>query len=455
MKHKTTLIAVALLIGFGVYVYQKSLFNQPVKTPMSEITTTKQQYKDCLTVENFSDIKNTLKRLSADRIRLNKNVFLQTISYLKKDTLVFLNKERNVIGSMIYKEGQIHVLASAEDKKQNEADKKAIEKGFCAFVKKLSDRRKSSQEKQFLEIKPPSMVGKWESEVLESEMGPLKHQLVVHKDHRFQLEIFFSASKTPFVAKGSHSVEGVYNIKDSYLLSKEMNKGKPVFVKFGSDENTLFVDTNKNIPIKLTRIISHLGDLNYVFDSAVTGYGEDYLKAESALLGGAESAKTVLQMNLNHPDPVARLTADCLLRWMQGKASEYQAVLTYLEDMPKHLAMTPITAPRVEIMAYELSEQFGTRVADFLSLRLLKGTDWPNWKIFGVLVYLQEQAQPSTTIPLMRFAAESTDSRRRAIAITAIHAIDDPDIKAKLVAERQHAKQQGKTLPSELEALHR
>ena len=218
-----------------------------------------------------------------------------------------------------------------------------------------------------------------------------------------------------------------------------------------NEERYRFTAAEKNTD----QFIEDYDHMKNLFDRAISGYGEDYLKAESALLGGAESAKTVLQMNLNHPDPVTRLIADCLLRWMQGKASEYQAVLTYLEDMPKHLAMTPITAPRVEIVAYELSEQFGTRVADFLSLRLLKGTDWPNWKIFGVLVYLQEQAQPSTTIPLMRFTAESVDSRRRAIAIEAIHAIDDPDIAAKLVAERQHAKRLGNALPAELEALHR
>lgn len=192
-----------------------------------------------------------------------------------------------------------------------------------------------------------------------------------------------------------------------------------------------------------------------VFQTAVTNRDETYLDAEARLRSGGAPAAEVLDRNRDHPDPIARLIAHTQLKWMQGRAPDYQAALEYLEWIPKRLAKTPVGTPPPQAVANDLSERFGAGAADFLALRLVKQTDWPRWKRLGVLFHLQQQRSPATTAALIRLAAESGDAEMRRYVSEALKGMEDPDLEAKLAYERERLEAHDRTLPEELKELSR
>lgn len=190
-----------------------------------------------------------------------------------------------------------------------------------------------------------------------------------------------------------------------------------------------------------------------IFDAAVQSHGQAYLDADRKLRAGGIPAEMVLRNNLHHADPVARMLARTTLDWVEGSAKDYQDTLDYLDYLPNRLARTPITVPPPSGVAAYLTLHFEGRVADFLSVRLVKGTDWEYWRVAGVLFYLKEQARPSTTEPLLRFAVETKDDELRGWAIEAITASNDPDLKAKLDVERRRTQALAIPFPAALAAL--
>jgi hypothetical protein len=186
------------------------------------------------------------------------------------------------------------------------------------------------------------------------------------------------------------------------------------------------------------------------FQKAVGSHGKDYLDAEYHLRKGGAAALDTLQQNRDHPDPVARLMVECLLAWMQGTAREYQKALDYLDRLPQELAGTCAPFPSADGVAGSLSEWFGSRVADFLALRLAKEIDWPRWRVVGILLYLEEQKLPSTTSAVIRFASETHSNEGRECAIDILRAIADPELKQKLAIERKRLDDLDKKLPKDL-----
>lgn len=196
-------------------------------------------------------------------------------------------------------------------------------------------------------------------------------------------------------------------------------------------------------------------NMDTLFQKAIESRGKDYLDAEYLLRQGGSAAVNTLYQNRNHPDPIARLIVESLLLWLQGKASEHQAALDYLDYIPKRLAKTPVGSPPPLGVSNELRDRFGDRVANFLALRLVKQDDWLRWRVISILFYLSEQKLPSTTYALIRFAVETPNEEARNYAIEAIKAIGDKDLKAKLSFERSRLQGLGlqKNWPSELDGL--
>jgi hypothetical protein len=190
------------------------------------------------------------------------------------------------------------------------------------------------------------------------------------------------------------------------------------------------------------------------FSDAVNKHGADYLKAEQALRNGGTTASATLRKNLNHADPVARIIARCLLDWNEGRAPQYQEALDYLDRLTKRLARTPVTKPPPTGVAAELNERFGDRVIDFLAVRLLKERDdWPDWKVGTVLFYLKDQKSSAITALLLRFGAETTDARYRTATVDVVKALNDPQLRAKVAAERVRFQAQQKILPTAIADL--
>ena len=193
--------------------------------------------------------------------------------------------------------------------------------------------------------------------------------------------------------------------------------------------------------------------IDVVFEKALSSYGKDYLEAEQKLRDGGEQAITVLRKNLQHADPVAQLIAKTLLNWIEGKAPENQKALDYLEYYPNRIARTPITEPSPTGIARYFNIEFGSKVNDILAVRLVKGTDWPHWKVSSVLFYLKEQKLSSTTSALIRFAAETNVQKWRGYAIEAIKATKDPDLRKKVRFEQKRMKESKMEFPKELQDL--
>jgi hypothetical protein len=143
----------------------------------------------------------------------------------------------------------------------------------------------------------------------------------------------------------------------------------------------------------------------------------------------------------------------CLMSWISNKAPEYQPALDYLDEAPKRAARTPAMEPSPRGVANVLNERFGSRVADFLALRLVKETNWPRWRVLGILLYLKEQRLPSTTSALLRFSMETDSEEARGYAIEAIQAIADPELEAKVQIERQRVEEKHQALVTVLENL--
>lgn len=191
-----------------------------------------------------------------------------------------------------------------------------------------------------------------------------------------------------------------------------------------------------------------------LFDTAVQSHGQAYLDADRKLRAGGIAAEMVLRANLHHADPVARMLARTTLDWFEGSAKDYQDTLDYLDYLPARLSRTPITVPWPDGVGAYLTQHFEGRVADFLAVRLVKGTDWEEWRVAGVLYYyLKEQARPSTTEPVLRFAVETKNDEWRGWAIETIQASKDPDLKNKLDVERRRTQALAIPFPAALAAL--
>jgi hypothetical protein len=184
-----------------------------------------------------------------------------------------------------------------------------------------------------------------------------------------------------------------------------------------------------------------------LFETALQAQGPEYLRSEAALLGGGEAARKALQLHLNDLDPLVRLLAGLLIDWQQARPGAHQAALDYLDRIGPALARTAAGSPSPVGVANDLTLRFGASVVDLLAVRLIKSPEWPRWRMFGVLLYLNEHKLALATAPLLRFAAESADEEARELALETVRATPDPDLAAKVAAEERHQALRGRNVP--------
>jgi len=187
-------------------------------------------------------------------------------------------------------------------------------------------------------------------------------------------------------------------------------------------------------------------------NKALNSRGREYFETERAyrLSGGLPPDPELPSPNA---DPLSTLILHVLRQWKQPEAEEYDRALGYLDTLPAQLAPTPITGPSPSGVAAYLSLHFGSRVADLMAVHLIKQTDWPSWRVSGVLLYLREEARPSITPALIRFASETREQRWGAVALEAIRAANDPDLSVKVYAEELRAAKENRPMPSTLQEL--
>jgi len=191
---------------------------------------------------------------------------------------------------------------------------------------------------------------------------------------------------------------------------------------------------------------------NQLFETALAAEGHAYLEAEAQLQQspGAATELRTRQQSTNHFE---RAFATVILDWIEGRSQDNEAALAYFPAIAEEKKMTPAVLPRPAIVARDLSFRFKERVASFLAIRLVKETDWPQWRVSGVVLYLTDQKQPATTAALIRFASDERREAWHQMAITAIKAINDPALPDKIKFERLRAEAMKKPFPRTLAEL--
>jgi hypothetical protein len=197
------------------------------------------------------------------------------------------------------------------------------------------------------------------------------------------------------------------------------------------------------------------GTMEEAFQKAVRETGPAYVEAEQELSRGGATAAVTLRAHLGDPDPLARQIAEVLLERIEGRKPEYTEAMDYIDGLPVKLSLTPVPTPSPTGIAAYLKKHYAERVAPYLALRLVKGTDWPRWKVNGVLFYLRDQRAPATSFPLLRFAVETGNDEWRGTAVEALRDIEDREMRGRIGAERTRLRGQGRALPdaiTEMEA---
>lgn len=197
-------------------------------------------------------------------------------------------------------------------------------------------------------------------------------------------------------------------------------------------------------------------DLDGLCTASLTATSGDYLAMEKQLRDAGPAALTALAGMDVGVDPVAPLFRSVLQEWIENNPSDYPSALGYLDSLPQRLSRTPVTQPSPSGVAAFLTKHHEDRVTGLLAWRLLKSTDWPDWRTAGVLLYLEQQRDPRTTAALLRFLGRTENDQWRDFATDAVRAFGDVDLKAKLVAEREYHEKQGAVPPAaivKLEAL--
>jgi hypothetical protein len=189
-----------------------------------------------------------------------------------------------------------------------------------------------------------------------------------------------------------------------------------------------------------------------LFEVALKSEGRVYLEAEAQLLQSPVAA-VELRIRQRSENYFERALAKVILDALEGGALQNEAVLAYFAEIAAQKKLTPALLPRPAIVARDLSFRFGSRVAEFLAIRLVKDIDWQPWQITGVILYLTEQKQPATTAALVRFAIDERREAWQQLAINAIKAINDPELPAKIASERRVAEAMKKPFPAILTEL--
>jgi len=149
-----------------------------------------------------------------------------------------------------------------------------------------------------------------------------------------------------------------------------------------------------------------------LFEICLRSQGELYLKAERALVSAGTDAFLFLQEQAaTAADPFARVLASVLAVWVKSGGEVFERALAYIDLVEKNAARSILRTPRADSLAAALDKLFNAAVVEFLSVRLVKQPDWPQWKVAAILQYLAIEKDALTLAPLVRFASEKENRR--------------------------------------------
>lgn len=184
--------------------------------------------------------------------------------------------------------------------------------------------------------------------------------------------------------------------------------------------------------------------------------GPEYLQVEldaRQRAAGNDVQRAALRRATADVDSVKALMAHVVLGWLSGSEPDYRGALDYLAGAPIRMSRTPVGYPPPLGVESYLTRHYAERVAPLLGLRLVREGGWPQWKIGGVLLYLEAHPDPTTTGAVIRFAIETADPKSRSLAIEVLEKYTDPDFGKKLKYEIARANALKLPIPPEVRAL--
>lgn len=201
-------------------------------------------------------------------------------------------------------------------------------------------------------------------------------------------------------------------------------------------------------------------DLDPLFRKALSSSGPAYVQAEQSLrsttLAAGDRATASLAKLRHQGDPMIQLLAEVLHQQIAGREDEQQKALedleeTYLDAMRSW----PPTPPDPAATMGGFRADVADRAVEVFALRLSKRPDLSAWWQTVVLLYLDEYSagHPLITVPLARFAAQTSDAKLRELAIKGLAKQTDAELLGPLQAERARALAAKEPWPSELLAL--
>jgi hypothetical protein len=194
-------------------------------------------------------------------------------------------------------------------------------------------------------------------------------------------------------------------------------------------------------------------EIEATFARALATTDEAYFRMEEQLIDGAAEAEETIRGHLDDPDPMARLLAEVVLEATADNGQAIEKATRFLAFAERRAARSILRKPPAAGVAGTLTKAFGSRLAEFLALRLVQETQAPGWRVMTALAYLNEHRTPAATSALIRFAARTRQPQHQRAAIAVLRNIGDPELPAKLAAERRTLQQQGVTLPAALASL--
>ena len=193
-----------------------------------------------------------------------------------------------------------------------------------------------------------------------------------------------------------------------------------------------------------------------LFEHALASSGAEYVATERRLrqlvaTDSSSALETIL--GVPNPDPLASLLAEVLRAARGDSRQDYDDLEELFRNLPEESAQTPIGRPQPNGVRNILSRGYGARATKFLALRLAKDPDMPGWLVGGILLYLADHRDVTTTAAILRFAIVTPAASRRALARDALGAIADPALPQKLLEAQRWAETRDLTIPAELRQI--
>jgi hypothetical protein len=167
--------------------------------------------------------------------------------------------------------------------------------------------------------------------------------------------------------------------------------------------------------------------MDETFEAALIETDEAYRKAEAGLVAGGPEAVELLRGHLADPRRLVRFIAETLLAVAEGRCPQYASALDSLDALEAMKRETPALRPNPEGVATLLTRKFGASVAEPLALRLAKELHWPDWKVYGVLLYLEAHKPAAIAPALLRFAVQTRNPRARQLALEIFSSLPEED----------------------------